>query len=182
MSYSIIGYGATYSAPVASKLATRMALAVRKTPPSGEPPPSDDRCVILAGMMDPGAITPERCAAAGCWWDTVAQRCLNKAPPLPADQPDPTVPPPPVPPPPAEPSPDPAQACAEAGGCWDPVLMDCFVCMDEEGEPSPPPPVVAEPAPAEDDTAMYAGIALLLAAGLAGGYFLISRKKKKGKP
>lgn len=75
----------------------------------------------------------------------------------------------------------PEEECAEIGGCWDPMLAECLACMDEEAELPGEPPVVAEP-PAEDNTALYAGIALLLAAGLAGGYFLMSRKKKKGKP
>jgi hypothetical protein len=172
MSYSIIGFGATYTAPIATKLPTKILLAAtREAPPSG----SDTG---TPGLMDPGKITPERCKAAGWWWDEVAQQCLKEAPAQPAPQPDPTIPPP-------TPAPDVslAQLCAEQGGCWDEALQDCFVCMDEEGEPSPPPPVVEEPPPAEDNTALYAGIALLLAAGLAGGYFLISRKKKsKGTP
>lgn len=136
-------------------------------------------------MMDPGQITPERCVAAGGCWDEVAQQCLKECPPPP--EPDPTIPSPELPllpytPPPVGPSPE--QLCAEAGGCWDPVLADCFVCMDEEADIVLTPPAPPEPAPEpeDDNTAMYVGLGLLLAAGLAGSYFLISRKKKKEKP
>lgn len=177
MSYTLVGVGATYSAPIATARPRRFLL--RAAPPSDA---GNGTANGTPGFMDPGQITPERCRAAGWYWDEVALQCLEEAPPQPAPQPDPTVPPPPVPPPPLPVEPSPEQLCAEAGGCWDPMQMDCFVCMDEEAEPAAPPPVVAEPAPEEDNTALYAGIGLLLAAGLAGGYFLISRKKKKGKP
>jgi hypothetical protein len=180
MSYSIVGYGATYSAPVGSKLATRMALVTRRDPSSGG-------TSTTPGMMDPGQITPERCKAAGWWWDEAAQQCLQQAPAEPPPQPDPTVPPSPGPPPPlyplTPPEPSREQLCAEAGGCWDPMQMECFECVVMGDEPAdlPADEPVTEPPEEEDNTAMCIGLALLGAAALAGGWFLISRKKKKGK-
>ena len=176
MSYALVGYGAATSSTrtsIASRMPTRFTLAPRTTDTSTTP-----------GLMDPGQITPERCKAAGWWWDEVAQQCLKEAPEQPAPQPDPTVPPPPQQelPPLVPEDYDPVQDCLERGGCWDPV-DGCVLCMDEEGEPSPPPPEEPPVAPPEeeDNTAMCIGLALLGAAALAGGWFLISRKKKKGK-
>lgn len=175
MSYSFTGYGAAAPPPgsTASVARWRTITGPQRLyipPQESDAPPSG----AAPGMAAP--ITPERCAAAGWYWDDVAQVCLEKAPSedLPS-QPDPTVPPP---------APyDPELECIEAGGCWDSTLAQCLVCDDVGDEPVVDEPVIQPPVEPEDNTALYAGLALLLAAGLAGGYFLISRKKKKkGQP
>lgn len=184
MSYTLVGYGAVTSPSTeatSSTLAKRIVIAPRTTTTTGTP-----------GMMDPGQITPERCRSAGWHWDEVAQRCLEQPP----EQVGPGAPPdtgsPSSQAPVFRPRPsgndhypvlkqdsggyNPVQDCHDRGGCWDQV-RGCISCSGEENVPVDQD--VAKTNEDDSDWAMYAGFALVGAAALAGGWFLVSRKKKK---
>jgi hypothetical protein len=120
-------------------------------------------------------LRPDRCVASGRYWDPVTGQCLDQPPPSDdsgivtgpnGDTVEDTV------------VYDPELDCIDAGGCWDSAAAECVQCPTDVTGGADDTTTTTQP---DDNTAMYVGIGLLLAAGLAGGYFLISRKKK-GKP